>query len=273
MLGISTANADPLLRFDSYAPITPSSIPSQNRHGAEPTLIVNQHNIGYLSFYLQRSLPNQLKASDIQKATVAVFLNKVDAGGVLAVAKVIEDWNEKTIPHKNQAPAYDTVTIKRFEIKPAYAGRWIQLDVTSIVKDWVNGNEISEEASYGFALISENQLDITIDSKENTTTSHQALFEVVLNKTSSVGAKGETGATGARGNTGASGLTGATGATGNTGTSGNTGKTGATGANGNTGTSGNTGATGANGNTGASGNTGATGANGNTGASGNTGAT
>ncbi len=50
LLGISTANADPLLRFDSYAPIAPSSIPSQNRHGAEATLIVNQHNIGYLSF-------------------------------------------------------------------------------------------------------------------------------------------------------------------------------------------------------------------------------
>ncbi|WP_052700104.1 CBM96 family carbohydrate-binding protein [Methylocucumis oryzae] len=282
LLDISTANAEPLLRFDSYAPVVPSPIQAQNRHGTEPSLIINQSNIGYLAFYLQRSLPNRLKASDVQKATLSIFLNKVDAGGNLSVAKVLEDWNEKTLPDNNRSPAYDTVTLKHFVIKPSYAGRWLQLDVTHIVKDWIKHNEINTAASYGFALIADAQLNISLDSKENTSTSHQALFDVVLNQSGATGAKG---ATGAAGNTGIAGNTGATGATGNTGLPGNTGATGAAGntgiagntgaigATGDTGTTGNTGAIGATGNTGMPGNTGAIGATGNTGITGNTGAT
>jgi len=214
------------------------------RHGADPDVRVNSGNSGFLRFALASSLPTGVTGADINKATLKLFLSTVSRAGKLTIRRVNEEWQEASIPVGGIEPTLDLLTpAHTFRIRKAYAGRWIELDITNLVKDWIALSATNK----GLALTAENGslLDALIDSKENKATGHQAVLDVVLNKsTGATGAKGDTGATGAtgvKGDTGATGITGAKGdigATGATGVKGDTGATGATGAKGDTGATG-----------------------------------
>ncbi len=242
LTGVSTsAWSSPTLVADSTvsSPFVPGV-----RHGADPDVQVNSSNSGFLRFALASSLPTGVTGADINKATLKLFIATVNRAGKLSIRRVTEEWKEASIPVSGIAPALDLLTpAQTFRIRKAYAGHWIELDITNLVKDWI----ALPATNKGLALTAENGslLDALIDSKENTATGHQAVLEVVLNKiTSAKGDPGPIGATGAKGDPGATGATGArgdTGATGATGAKGDTGATGATGAKGDTGATGATG--------------------------------
>ena len=233
--------SDPIVTHDSYVSTVPPDnvVVSPGKHGAEGKIAVNKSNTGYIAFSLGQSLPGDLASNDIDKATLTLFVSSVADEGRLTVAKVTDSWNEKTIPYQGVAPAVDLSTAKKFRLKPGHAGRWVQVDVSHIVKSWIDSAQLSN--NYGFALIAEDTLDAIIDSKENNATSHQALLDVVLNSKGATGATGPIGLTGATGAPGPIGLTGATGAPGPMGL---TGAAGAVGPMGLTGATGVTGATG-----------------------------
>ena len=155
-------------------------------------------------------MPTDVTGADINKATLKLFVSTVNRAGKLSIRRVSDEWKEASIPVDGIAPALDMLTpAQTFRIRKAYAGHWIELDITNLVKDWI----ALPATNKGLALTAENGslLDALIDSKENTATGHQAVLDVVLNKTTgATGARGDTGATGA---TGAKGDTGATGAT------------------------------------------------------------
>lgn len=182
------------------------------------------------------------------------------------------------MPVGGVSPTLDLVTpAKTFKINKINAGHWVELDVTDLVKGWTT------TPNYGLALTVEggSLFDAVIDSKENSDTSHQAILDVVLNKTigptgpqglqglpGATGAQGPQGLRGATGAQGAQGLAGATGAqgaqglTGGTGAQGQQGPQGATGAQGDIGPQGLQGPQGDTGSQGPQGDTGATGSNG-----------
>jgi len=274
--------SSPTLHSDSY--VSTPFVPGV-RHGADPTLQVSNGNTGFLKFSLTKSLPTGINATDIDKATLKLFIANVNHAGSLTLRQVKQGWREATLPSAGISPALDAGK-KVFKINRVYAGRWVQLDITDLVKSWVT----LPATNNGLALTVEGSslLDIIIDSKENTATAHEAVLDVVLNKTigatgpagapGSQGATGSVGPQGLQGATGATGTQGLQGATGATGTQGLQGVTGATGAQGLQGVTGATGAQGLQGVTGATGAqgiegvTGATGPQGDTGATGSTGA-
>ena len=124
-------------------------------------------------------MPTNTSSADIDKATLKLFISSVGSPGNLTVRRVNTGWAEATIPVGGIAPVLDTVTpAKTFNIKTGFARRWVELDVTDLVKGWVD----TPTSNKGLALTVEgaSSLDAVIDSKESTATSHQALLDVVL---------------------------------------------------------------------------------------------
>ena len=269
MLGAPAAWSSPTLYADSTvsAPVVAGI-----KHGADTTLRINRNNTGFLKFTLASSLPTDVSAADINKATLKLFIYDIKNEGELSIRRVTQGWTELGIPANDISPEVDVVApAKIFKVTKAQTGHWIELDVTRIVKGWIT----LPTSNQGFALSVEDGslLDGVIDSKESRTTSHQALLDVVLNNKGATGATGPIGLTGATGPAGSTGPIGLTGATGPAGSTGPIGLSGATGPAGSTGPIGLTGATGPAGSTGPIGLTGATGPAGSTGPIGLTGAT
>ena len=262
--------------------------------GTLANIDIGSGNTGLVQFDLT-TLPAGVTASQISKATLTVFINRIFVDGTVNVASVTSAWNEYTVTQSTIPTIGATIT----SFSATTTGVYVSVDVTAQVQSWVT----TPASNNGFAFTSTAGY-VLLDSKENDETSHNPHLDITITSMGATGATGPTGpqgiqgipgntgvqgingatgtqgingVTGAVGATGSIGLTGATGAQGNTGAigvtgaQGNTGLLGATGAQGNTGLVGATGAAGNTGGTGAQGVSGTTGAVGATGAQGNTG--
>ena len=216
------------------------------------------------------SLPSGVTASQVAKATFALFVNKLSAAGTINISVANGPWSELTVSGTAGPVASAAVASG---ISVTAAGNYIYVDATAAVQNWLNGSATNS----GFIITSAGGgVNALFDSKESSTTSHPATLTIVLTNygpTGATGATGSSGSIGATGSNGANGSTGATGATGTIGATGSNGANGSTGATGASGTIGATGSNGANGSTGATGATGTIGATGSNGANGSTGAT
>src|SRR5205807_8465757 len=210
--------------------------------------------------------------NEVNKATLRLFVSHVKHPGTFSVVGIgpsTVPWTEGTITDNNSALTAPPYLLEATSA-PVAQYQFINIDVTNLVKDWLNGIIPNN----GIALIPDgSRINAQFDSKEGGSTSHEPLLEIDLvgSGGGSAGPAGPTGPTGPIGATGATGSTGSTGTTGATGPTGSTGPTGATGAAGAAGATGATGPTGATGVTGPTGPTGATGTTGDTGATGATG--
>ncbi|WP_175529101.1 DNRLRE domain-containing protein [Granulicella pectinivorans] len=289
MMSVSAAHATELtLTGDAHVN---SARPNTN-YGGVSNLSVGSGTTALLQFDLG-SLPAGTISSQIARATLRLYINRIYSPGTATVSPVGGAWSEYTLTYAN-LPTLGA-SVATFPISNTAQGQYVTIDVTSLVQSWVS----SPSSNFGVAL-SAATANALFDSKENDETAHVPVLDVtitsqgptgatgaqgiqgiqgLLGATGSQGPIGLTGATGAQGiqgiqgATGATGVAGSTGATGLTGATGSTGVTGATGSTGATGLTGATGATGVTGSTGPTGSTGSTGATGVTGSTGNTGAT
>jgi hypothetical protein len=211
-------------------------------HGTKSTIHVSPTSTGFLQFDLS-TLPAGTTSANIEKATLSLYVTQhtVKAAGTFDVRMVTGAWNETTITGNNSAGLVGAPVVTGIAIDTADAGQFIPIDLTHVVKYWVDGGP-----NFGIALVGDGILDVKFDTKESRATSHLARLEII-DPAPIDGAAGATGPTGPTGPTGATGATGATGTTGANGATGATGPTGATGAIGSTGPAGPTGATGATG--------------------------
>ena len=257
--------------------------PTSN-YGTLSNLYVGNGSTSLLQFELA-SLPTGTTASQVSRATLTVFVNRVLTPGTVSLSPVTSTWTESgvtfaTLPSIGAASSTVTAPV---------AGQYLNFDVTALVQGWIT----APATNFGFALTSAAG-NILIDSKESDETAHSARLDISIvsqgpigpagstgiagpvgltGTTGATGAVGATGVTGAQGIAGVAGVTGATGAVGSTGATGAAGATGVTGAQGIAGVTGSTGATGLAGATGTTGATGALGTTGSTGATGLAGAT
>ncbi|MGA3049799.1 MAG: DNRLRE domain-containing protein [Terracidiphilus sp.] len=242
-----------------------SAHPTTN-YGALSNLYVGNGGTALIQFDLS-SLPAGTTASQIGKATLGLYVNRINTSGLVNVQPVTGTWNESTVTFATIPTLGSTVA----SFTPAVAEQFIVIDVTSLVQGWVT----TPGSNLGVALSSASG-NVVFDSKENDETSHVAHLDITVISQGATGATGATGAQGPQGiqgPQGPQGTQGATGAQGIQGIQGAIGPTGATGAQGIQGVTGVTGAQGIQGATGATGATGAIGATGATGAAGVTGAT
>ena len=256
---------------DTYISTTNPSI----NYGTATTLNVGPTTSVLIQVDLS-TLPSGLVASDIQKATLTVYVNKVYVSGALEVSQVTSSWFETTVTQLT-AP---TSTTPFASVPVTASGSYVTFDITSLVQQWVTGSSPNYGVEITAALAQPNTT-VNLDSKETVTTSHSAFADVELasgvagpaGPTGPTGATGPAGPAGVAGPTGATGLAGPAGVTGPTGATGPAGVAGPTGATGLAGPAGVTGPTGATGLAGPAGPTGATGLAGPAGVTGPTGAT
>jgi hypothetical protein len=217
-----------------------------NNFGAVTTVNVGAGATGLLRFDLG-SLPPGVTASQLVKATLKLYVNRVGAPGGIEVQTVNSAWTEAgvtagTAPVTSGAGSGVVVPV-------AAASQFITADLTAQVKGWI----ANPGSNFGLALTPALSAPGTVaffDSKENTATAHVATLDLTLadqgprGPQGLTGVKGDTGAQGPKGDTGPQGAKGDVGAPGAKGDSGSQGAKGDTGATGATGARGATGAQG-----------------------------
>jgi len=179
-----------------------NSAATTTNYGSSATLQVGSGYSTLMQFDVATLLPSGTTASQVQHARLVIFPDKVTTSGTIDVYPVTSTWKEGSVTYATKptvsATATTTATI-------GTANQFVELTVTSLVQSWIT----TPASNFGLEIEGTGSTNITMDSKENTNTSHNAVLLITL--TSPTGPAGPVGATGATGLTGPKGTTGATG--------------------------------------------------------------
>src|SRR5256885_10542303 len=184
---------------DAYVANASSSTASAN-NGTAPSLVlqgpVATGGYTYIQFDLNKVLPanfngQPITSSMVAKATLKLYATAVTAGGTFDVFEVNGAWCEKTggpcaagITYNNR-PATGMLVTNATNIPATGAGQYYVVDVTQAVKDWLDyQNSAGGHQNLGLELqaSSGSSISVTFESKESTTTSHNAELSVVLSR-------------------------------------------------------------------------------------------
>ncbi len=170
----------------AYGQFTPSQDASTfNHHGGQnygtaQTVVVE--SIGpppgiansYIQFDLS-SIPSSYTGTNVTKASLKLFVQSMVSPGSFNVDLVNGSWTELKIAYNN-ALALGATVASNIPLTTANINDYVIVDVTSAVQDWLNGSQAND----GIALVANSGLDVSFDSKENTTTSHPAELDIVF---------------------------------------------------------------------------------------------
>ena len=128
-------------------------------------------------------LPSGTAGTEVKKATLRMFVSAVNASGKFNVYRVTGSWSENGAT----APAYDTSNPVATNVTVPAANSYIALDVTSLVKEWLDCESQAAGGcgNHGLAFVSDSgtpTMSFTFDSKESKLTSHPAQLSVLLNQ-------------------------------------------------------------------------------------------
>ncbi|HEY6388718.1 MAG TPA: DNRLRE domain-containing protein, partial [Candidatus Acidoferrum sp.] len=165
----------------------------------------------YIKFQLTSSLPPNVAATNVQKATLKLFLSPLTVPtGAIDIYPVTGSWTESTLS-TSSAPTLAATPIAS-DVTLGMANTFLVVDVTQLVQDWLNGTANGGFANDGIALVAHTGSSYAVfDSKESVVTSHEPRLEIALANTGAQGPQGSQGPAGATGATGATGGTGAPG--------------------------------------------------------------
>jgi hypothetical protein len=171
-----------------------STLPNTN-FGTRSNLAVNATSSALVQFDFS-SLPSGTTSSQVSKAVLYVYVNRMNASGSITVAANTSAWSEfavtsATAPTNSGAATSATVSA---------AGSYLPVDITTLVQGWVT----TPASNYGITLTS-GGADVLLDSKENDLTGHAAYIDITLATT---GTQGPTGPAGPAGPTGPQGPAG-----------------------------------------------------------------
>jgi hypothetical protein len=191
----------PMLTADTQI----NSAATTTNYGASTALTVNSTNSALLMFNLPDLLPNGTTAAQVLKARLIIYKESVIPGGIVDLYQVTSSWSESSVTYATKPTIASTVAAST---TIGIAHNFHEFNMNTLVQSWIT----TPASNFGVELKASGSTNITLDTKENTTTSHPAVLEIVLS-----GPAGPTGATGARGASGATGPAGPKGATGATG--------------------------------------------------------
>ncbi len=165
----------------------------------------------YVQFSLG-SLPSGITSSQLNKATLRLFVTGRVTPGNFDVYLVNGSWTEKALTYSTLPPLGSSVALA-VPITSSSLNNFVEVDVTSAVQSWIAGTQ----QNYGLALTPSpsSSISVSFNSKESTETSHEP--QLVLNFNGPAGPAGPMGPQGLTGAQGPQGLTGAQGAPGLTG--------------------------------------------------------
>lgn len=180
--------------------------------GSSASLTVQGGGVStYLQFSLA-SLPSGITSSQLNKATLRLFVTGRVTPGNFDVYLVNGSWTEKGLTYSTLPPLGSSVALA-VPITSSALNNFVEVDVTSAVQAWIAGTQ----QNYGLALTPSpsSLISVSFNSKESTETSHEP--QLVLNFNGPAGPAGPMGPQGLTGAQGPQGLTGAQGAPGLTG--------------------------------------------------------
>jgi hypothetical protein len=191
--------------------------PSTN-YGSLSNLYVGNGSTALIQFDLS-SLPTGTTASQIAKATLTIFVNRVNTSGLVNVRPVTTAWSESSVTYATIPTLGSTIA----SFTPASADQFITIDLTSLLQGWV----MTPASNYGVAL-SASTANVVVDSKESDQTGHAARLDITIVSQGPTGATGPQGPQGIQGPVGPMGPQGPQGSQGPTGPQGVQGATGPT---------------------------------------------
>ena len=192
--------AQPLLVADAHVN---SAQPTVNS-GAISNLDVGGGYTTLLQFDLSM-LPAGTTASQVSRAVLRLYCNRVATPGLVSLAPVNAAWGEYSVTYATEPAIGSAAGV--FSV--GQAGAFVAVDVTSLVQGWI----ASPGSNNGLAL-SAGTATVQFDSKENDLTAHAAALDVELVDAGPAGATGAMGVAGPAGPVGPQGPAGATGAIG-----------------------------------------------------------
>lgn len=132
----------------------------------------------WMKFDLSAVLSPDLHWSEVSKATLTVYINQLPRAGSIRVEAVRGPWNEFLLTHAS-APASmpDPAGVPYAKAEVAEVSKFVSLDVTELVRDWVEGLF----PNHGLVVLAaDGVVRMAFDSKESTSTSHPPVLEINL---------------------------------------------------------------------------------------------
>lgn len=256
-----TLAVDALLLQDTYVDngatgTKPPPNLSNYGSGADLRVFKGSGRIGrsFIKFNIATVPPGATPANIVQARLLLWVNGNSTLPGSITIIPVTVAWDELKLTDTT-AGSLTFGAPKLADIPVSNVANFISIDVTDLVKGWLNGSLVNEGLMIE-ASTSATTLNLAFDSKESTLTSHAPQLEIVL---AQVGPQGPQGLAGPQG---LQGLPGVQGAKGDTGAQGQQGPAGAKGDKGDTGAQGSQGVAGAQGATGLAGPAGPAGLNG-----------
>ena len=169
--GVASATEAPV-SMDTYVN---SNFPAVN-FGYQSNLYVNATSTSLLGFDLS-SLPSGTTSGAVKKATLWLYVNRVNTSGVVSLSPVTSTWSESSVTY-NSIPTLGRVVAT---LTPTTGQQFLAGDVTSLVQ----GRISSSSSNYGIAL-STTTANVLFDSKENGESSHAARLDIELSDATTV---------------------------------------------------------------------------------------
>ncbi len=185
------------------------ALPAVNS-GAISNLNVGGGYTALLQFDLG-TLPVGTTASQVSRAVLRLYCNRVDTTGLVSVQPLGGAWGEYSVTYASLPSLGSAAQV--FSV--SQAGAYVTVDVTALVQGWIT----APATNFGVALTAATAV-AQFDSKENDLTGHAAVLDVVLATAGAAGATGPQGPQGVAGPQGPQGIQGAQGPKGDTGAAG-----------------------------------------------------
>jgi hypothetical protein len=165
----------------------------------------------YIKFQLPASLPPTVTAANIAKATLKLYPSLgTTPSGTVSIYPVTSAWTESTL--NVSSPPTLSSTPFATGIAVGNSDSYLVVDVTQLVRDWLNGAANGGFANDGIALVAATSSSyVVFDSKESIITSHEPRLEIVLTGSGPAGPIGPQGPQGVGGPAGPQGSPGITG--------------------------------------------------------------
>ena len=196
-----------------------SAAKTRTNYGTSPTLAVQSNGGGtaFVKFDLS-PLPSGALPSQLNKATLRLFVSGLTAGGYFDVYVITSAWNENTVTYA-APPSLGSIVAFDVPVSGSALNTFVDVDVTPALESWLSGSQ----PNYGLALVPSplSSISVAFDSKEATATSHEPELLYAFN--GPAGPQGPTGPTGAQGPQGIPGPPGPTGPAGPAGPTGSSG--------------------------------------------------
>ncbi len=210
--GLAALSAAALPAFAVEATLVADAHVNSARPGVNSGAISNLNVGGGYTALLQfdlSTLPAGTTAAQVSRATLRLYCNRMDTGGLVSVQPVSGGWGEHSVTFATLPSLGSAAQV----VSVSQAGAYVAVDVTALVQGWIT----APATNYGVALTAGTAV-VQFDSKENDLTGHAAVLDVALASGGSgggtVGPAGPAGPVGPQGPAGPKGDTGAAGSAG-----------------------------------------------------------